>query len=69
MLTKTASRSDVFTTLAAKNCAVFVVMELKVKEDDAMSMQALEYLDSINERVDRFASFYICGVIFVDDIC
>jgi hypothetical protein len=37
---------------------VFVVMELKIKEDDAMFMQALEYLDYVNENVDRFASFY-----------
>jgi len=44
--------------LCADQEGVFVVMELKMKEDDMMFMQALEYLDYINENVDRFASFY-----------
>jgi len=37
---------------------IFVVMELKNKEDDTMLMQALEYLDYVNEHKDRLASFY-----------
>jgi|GEM_PF-2618659 len=37
---------------------VFVVMELKNKQDDAMLLQVLEYLDYVNENKDRFASFY-----------
>lgn len=37
---------------------VFVVVELKNKEDDTMFMQALEYLDYVNENIDRFATFY-----------
>jgi len=37
---------------------VFVVMELKNREDDAMLLQALEYLDYVNENKDRFANFY-----------
>ncbi len=37
---------------------VFVVMELKAKEEDAMLMQGLEYLDYVNENRDRYASFY-----------
>jgi hypothetical protein len=37
---------------------VLVVMELKNREDDTMLLQALEYLDYVNENKDRFASFY-----------
>lgn len=35
-----------------------VVIELKMREDDYMLMQTLEYLDYINKNKDRIADFY-----------
>jgi Holliday junction resolvase-like predicted endonuclease len=37
---------------------ILVVIELKNREDDTMLLQALEYLDYVNENKDRLASFY-----------
>jgi hypothetical protein len=44
--------------LAVDSGKRFVIMELKVREDDYMLLQALDYLDYVIKNKDRLANFY-----------
>lgn len=44
--------------LAVDSAGVLVVMELKITEDDRMLPQGIEYVDWINENIDRVAEMY-----------
>ena len=44
--------------LCVDNTGAFAVIELKVVEDDSMLLQALDYLDWVNEQIDRLAERY-----------
>ncbi len=44
--------------MCADSEASLVIVELKMKEEDGMLLQALGNLDYVNENKDRFAAFY-----------
>jgi hypothetical protein len=44
--------------LCVDKSGAFTVIELKVSEDDSMLLQALDYLDWVNEQIDRLAERY-----------